>query len=82
MGLNWWLKPFQYHAKDPKLCFNRTLNLLIRPNAIKGPQLSHGSTPLSSDHDDEELTEYHKLTRSIPSDFDRADVSSDEETKL
>ena len=82
VGLNRWLKPFEYHPNDPDLCFSRTLKLLIRPTAIKEPQLSHNFTPLPSDHDGEEMVEYHELSRSNHSSSDRAVKSSDEETKL
>jgi len=88
IGLNWWLKPFEYHPKDPNSWFSRALKLLIRPSAIieghsqPTPQLSHEFTPLSTDDETDGMIEYYHLSRSVPSGTDKTNTSSGEETKL
>ena len=84
--MNWWLKPLEFHLRDPSTKLGRVLKLLIRPIAIRepSPQLNNDDfTALSSDNDnEEEMVEYHQLLRSDPSVSDGIVVSSEDETEV
>lgn len=86
LGLNWLLKPLKYVPKDPDSRFNRVLKLLIRSTVIQEEQSllvpQQTDDDITPNNDNEEMAEYHHLSRSDPSDLDRANVSSDEETKI
>ena len=70
IGLNWWLKPFKYHPKDPNSRFNRVIKLLFRSSVIKEHQSLLASQPsdnITADNDNEEMVEYHHLSGYDPS---------------
>jgi len=88
IGLNWWLKPFEYHPKDANSWFSRALKLLIKSTAIteqhtkSTPQLSHDFTPVSSESGSLKVVEYYQLSRPNPSrnSHRTTDMSSGKET--
>lgn len=89
-GLNWWLKPIEYHPKNLNSCFSCALKLLIRPTAIREhqsflpstPRLAHDFTPLSSDNNSDRIVGYYQLAKSDPSSSDKIDTSSGKETTI
>ena len=70
VGLNWWLKPFKCHPKDPNSQFSRVLKLLFRSSVIEEQQSLLPSQPsdnATAGNDNEEMVEYHHLSAYDPS---------------
>ena len=69
MGLNWWMKPIQYHPNNPDSCFTRFIKIFIRLDAVRPPGYRPDPftiSPGATDDEFEGTTEYYQLTRSDP----------------
>lgn len=67
IGLNWWMKPIQYHPKDPNSCSHQVLKFFIKSTTgepIPAHQLSTTLTPDTSYKESNTMLEYYQITRS------------------
>jgi len=79
MGLNWWMKPIQYHPKDPNSCSYQVLKFIIKSTAdepILAHQLSTTLTPDASYNESNPMLEYYQITRSNDDDDQTSLTSS------